>query len=137
MIELIYILTALQIYCKDAHYALKGVNFKPLHEWMDEILDPLYNFVDEAKENYYLVKELDVPRGVDINEGAKSFVPDSLGNNEEILRNLLALISMAHNRLNGLDMKEAGMNDLLGRLDSHLMHHIALLNLALTEKKED
>ena len=32
-------------------------------------------------------------------------------------------------------IKESGLNDLLGRLDSHLMKHIALLNLAL--KKEE
>ena len=135
MLDLIYILTALEIYCKDAHYTFHGVNFKPLHEWMDEIIDPLYDLVDEAKEKYYLAAEQPVPRGTAINDEAKNFVPDALGSNEEILSNLLALISMAHNRLNAIDIKDAGLNDLLGRIDTHLLHHIALLNLAL--KKDE
>ncbi|MBQ2174067.1 MAG: hypothetical protein II453_02990 [Alphaproteobacteria bacterium] len=131
MVELIYILTALQIYCKDAHYSFSGVDFKPLHEWMDEIIDPLYDFIDDAKEKYYLVNELSVPRGTLINDEAKNFVPDALGSKEDILNNLLALISMAHNRINAINIKDAGINDLLGRIDTHLLHHIALLNLAL------
>lgn len=137
MLDLIYILTALQIYCKDAHYNFRGTNFKPLHEWMDEILDPLQNFIDEAKENTFLSINMPVPSGVEINDEAKNYVPDTKGNNEYILNNLFALISMAHIRLNGLDLKDAGINDLLGRIDAHLLHHIALLDLALESKKED
>lgn len=133
LVELIYILTALQIYCKDAHYNFVGVDFKPLHEWADEILEPLQDFIDEIKENYYLFNELEVPRGTEINAQAANFVPDSVKGNKEILKNLLALVSMCHTRLNGIDIKEAGLSDLLGRLDSHLMKHIALLNLATKE----
>lgn len=137
MIDLIYILTALQIYCKDAHYSFYGENFKPLHEWADEILDPLQGFIDEIKENAYLAKETRVPRGTEINAKAADYVPQALGSNEDILKNLLALISMAHTKLNDMDVKDAGINDLLGRLDSHLLHHIALLNLAVVFKKDE
>lgn len=134
MIELVYILTALQIYCKDAHYSFKSVNFKPLHEWVDEIGDPISDYLDEIKENYYMFNGLEVPRGTVINAEAVNYVPEELGSNEQILNNLLAVITMAHNKINGLDIKESGLNDLLGRLDSHLMKHIALLNMAI--KKE-
>ena len=41
MLELVNQLTALQIFCKDAHYSFRGIDYKPLHEWMDEISDPL------------------------------------------------------------------------------------------------
>ena len=135
MLNLIYMLTALEIYCKDAHYNFKGIDFKPLHEWMDEIIEPLYDLVDEAKEKFYLAKELPVPRGTEINDEAKNYVPDTNGNNEYILNNLLALISMAHNTIQTIDIKDAGINDLLGRIDTHLLHHIALLNLALEKDK--
>lgn len=135
MLNLIYMLTALEIYCKDAHYNFKGIDFKPLHEWMDEIIEPLYDLVDEAKEKWFLAMELPVPRGTEINDEAKNYVPDTLGNNEYILNNLLALISMAHNTIHTIDIKDAGINDLLGRIDTHLLHHIALLNLAL--KKDE
>ena len=135
MLNLIYMLTALEIYCKDAHYNFKGTNFKPLHEWMDEIIEPLYDLVDEAKEKWFLAMELPVPSGVEINDKAKNYIPDTLGSNEYILNNLLALISMAHNTIQTIDIKDAGINDLLGRIDTHLLHHIALLNLAL-EKDE-
>lgn len=137
MLELIYILTALQIYCKDAHYAVYGIDFKPLHEWCDDILDPLQNYIDEIKENYFIARGLQVPRGVNINSMAADYVPTALGDNAQILANLLAIIAMAHNKLNGLDEKDAGINDILGRLDSHLLHHITLLNMALTNKKRD
>ena len=128
-------LTALEIYCKDAHYNFKGIDFKPLHEWMDEIIEPLYDLVDETKEKWFLAMELPVPRGTEINDEAKNYVPDTLGNNEYILNNLLALISMAHNTIQTINVKDAGINDLLGRIDTHLLHHIALLNLAL--KKDE
>lgn len=134
MLDLIYVLTALQIYCKDAHYNFYGVDFKPLHEWVDEIGSPLGDYLDEIKENHYLVNGLEVPRGVNINEMAEDFVPAGLGSNKEILNNLLALITMAHNKITGIKSDFAGINDILGRLDNHLLKHIGLLNLALTEK---
>ena len=134
MLDLIYVLTALQIYCKDAHYNFYGVDFKPLHEWVDEIGSPLGDYLDEIKENHYLANGLEVPRGVNINDMAKDFVPAGLGTNDEILNNLLALITMAHNKITGIKSDFAGINDILGRLDSHLLKHIALLNLALTKK---
>lgn len=137
MLELVHILTALQIYCKDAHYAFYGIDFKPLHEWADEILEPLQDYIDEIKENYFIMRGLNVPRGVDINSAAADYVPTALGDNSQILANLLAIIAMAHNKLNGIEEKDAGLNDLLGRIDSHLLKHIALLNMALTNTKRE
>lgn len=138
MLELIHILTALQIYCKDAHYSFYGVDFKSLHEWADEILDPLQSFIDEIKENYFIARGMPVPRGVEINSASADYVPTALGDNSQILANLLAIIAMAHNKINGIDIgKDAGLNDLLGRIDSHLLHHIALINMALTQGKRD
>jgi len=135
--ELVYLLTALQIYCKDAHYAFYGVNFKPLHEWVDEINEPLAGFLDDLKENYWVMKGLPVPRGIYINNAASDYVPTALGSNDQILANLQAIIAMAHNKLNGIDVKEAGLNDLLGRIDSHLIKQLALLNMALINKQRD
>lgn len=137
MEELIYLLTALQIYCKDAHYAFYGVDFKSLHEWADEILEPLQDYIDEIKENYYISRGLSVPRGVSINANAADYVPTALGDNSQILANLLAIIAMAHNKLNGISESDAGINDLLGRIDSHLLKHIALINMAITNTKRD
>ena len=137
MDELVYLLTALQIYCKDAHYAFYGTGFISLHEWVDDIYDPLSGFLDEIKENYYLYLGVNVPRGTVINANAADYVPTALGDNSQILANLQAVITMAHNKLNGIDIKEAGLNDLLGRIDSHLMKHLALLNMALINKKRD
>lgn len=137
MLELVYLLTALQSYCKDAHYSFYGIGFKELHEWADEIEEPLQGFIDEIKENYFIARGLVVPRSANINAQASDYIPTALGDNDQILANLLAIIVMAHNKLNGLDEKQAGINDLLGRIDSHLLKHIALINMAITNKKRE
>lgn len=134
MLELINQLTALQIFCQDAHYNFRGVDFKPLHEWADEIGDPIAEFLDEIKESVYLRRGLEVPRGTEINMNAAFYVPSTVGNdNREILSNLQAMISMIHQTINGMDDLTAGDGDILGRLDSHLEKHLGLLNLALKE----
>lgn len=137
MLELVYLLTALQIYCKDAHYAFYGIDFKPLHEWADEIAEPLQDYIDEIKENYFISRGLSVPRGIEINAEAADYVPTALGSNDQILANLLAVIAMAHSKINGIEEKDAGINDLLGRIDSHLLKHIALINMAIINTKRE
>lgn len=137
MLDLIYYLTALQIYCKDAHYAFYGIDFKPLHEWADEISEPLDGFIDDLKEQWFIGSDLVVPRGVDINASAADYVPTALGDNSQILANLQAIMVMAHNKLNGLDIKNAGINDTLGKIDAHLVKHIALINMAIIHQKRD
>lgn len=137
MLELIYQLTALQIFLKDAHYSFRGIDFKPLHEWVDEIGSPLGDFLDDIKENVYLRVEGKVPRGVDINNSAAWYVPTEVGaNNQEILSNVQAMLMMIHQNINGMEKLTAGESDLLGRLDSHIEKHLGLLNLALKEVKE-
>lgn len=138
MLDLIYQLTALQIFCKDAHYNFRGVDFKPLHEWVDEIGDPLADFIDEIKESVLLRQGQEVPKGVAVNVEAAFYVPTETGkDNREILSNLQAIVSMIHQTINGMDAGSTGNSDILGRLDSHLQKHLGLLNLALKEAKND
>lgn len=138
MLELLYKLTALQIYCKDAHYAFSGTDFKPLHEWVDEISDPVYDWLDELKEHYYLYQGFAVPRGTDINEKAKDYVPTELGTNADMLKSILAILSMVHADIisvNGSSSDMLGLSDILGKIDNHIMKHMGLINLALAKKK--
>lgn len=137
MLEVIYQLEALRIFCKDSHYSFYGINFKPLHEWVDEILDPIPQFIDDIKEQVFLRKGKDIPSGVEINEKASFYVPKEVGkNNEEILSNLSALLSMVHQTINKTDTMSKGDDDLLGRIDSHLQKHIGLMFLALAKEEK-
>lgn len=134
MLDIIYLLVAIQIFAKDAHYNFKGVDFKPLHEWMDEIADPIGEYVDDIKEQVLLRKGIVVPRGTIINHEAAFYVPSDMGeDNKQILSNLHALLSMVHQSINKVDGETQGDGDLLGRIDSHIQKHIGLLNLALGE----
>ena len=138
MLDLINQITALQIFCKDAHYSFRGIDYKPLHEWMDEISDPLGDFLDEMKESILLRTNNEVPRGTEINANAAFYVPSKVGdNNREILMNVQAVVMMVHQTINGLKDMSVGNGDILGRLDSHLEKHLGLLNLALEEKKNE
>lgn len=138
MDKLIYLLEAIRIYAKDCHYAFSGVNFKSLHEWMDEIADPLYDWIDEIKESVLLKHGLEVPRGTAINALAAEYVPTALphDDNEVLLRNLRALISMTLDHLDTLAKGTSidvtiGEGDIYGRLGAHLQKHVGLMNLAL------
>lgn len=134
MLDLIDILTALEIYCQDAHYAFTGINFKPLHEWADEIREPLHEFIDEIKETYLLRNGIEVPRQIKINARASDYVPTALGSNEQIVGNLQALLMMANKTIDNeakLDATTQGDSDLLGRISSHLQKHLGLINLAI------
>lgn len=141
MLDLIYKLEALRIFCKDAHYSFVGVNFKPLHEWVDEILEPLGDWVDEIKESFLLYNGQHVPRGVEINTEAAKFVPSTMPNsNRGILDTLQAVIMDALSTVDSLAKDEsmpAGTNDLLGRIGAHLQKHVGLLNLALKNEGEN
>lgn len=136
MLELIYQLTALQIFCKDAHYTFSGVDFKSLHEWVDEIGSPIGDFLDEIKESILLRRGDAVPRGVDINNGASWYVPTDMGaDNREILSNVQALLLMIHQNIGQMKELSVGDGDIMGRIDSHIEKHLGLLNLALKEVK--
>lgn len=140
MLELIYILKAASIYIKDdAHYAVRGVNMKPIHEWCDEINAPLQDYIDEIKESYLLRLDLEVPRGTEINKEAIKYIPaDNPHDNYLVLKNIRALLEMVNRQIDKAaetDAKTAGDNDMLGRLSTHVQHHIALLNMSLKEEK--
>lgn len=129
MLDLIYMLTALQIFCKDAHYNTKGINFKPLHEWMDEIGEPVSGWLDDIKENCLLANDIEVPRGIEINEKAVPFVPTDLSDNEKIVKGALAILETIHRHINTLNGDKA-TEDLLGSIDSAIVKQVALLKLA-------
>lgn len=142
MLELIYILKAASIYIKDdAHYAVRGVNMKPLHEWCDEINAPLQDYIDEIKESYLLRLDLEVPRGTEINAEAVKYIPaENPHDNYLVLKNIRALLEMVNRQIDKAaetDAKTAGDNDMLGRLSTHVQHHIALLNMSLQEVKDE
>lgn len=137
MLDLIDILTALSIYCQDAHYAFTGINFNPLHEWADDIREPLDGFIDEIKESYLLRNGIVIPRQTQINARAADYVPTALGDNEQIIDNIYALLTMANKTIDNqakLDALTQGDADLIGRISSHLQKHLGLIGLAIKQK---
>lgn len=140
MIKLVALLEAIRIYAKDCHYSFTGVDWIGKHKYMDDITDPLSDWIDELKESVILSRGIKVPRGTEINTMAAEYVPETLpmDNSETLLRNLRAIISMAIDQINRLSAEaSAGDSDLYGRIASHLQKHQGLLNLALKEIDND
>ena len=102
---------------------------------MDEIADPIYDWLDELKEHYYLFNDTETPRGTKINDDAKQYIPEALGTNAEILSNLQAVLYEVHKQTELVEEnKLLGISDIIGKIDNHIMKHIALINLALRKK---
>jgi hypothetical protein len=103
---------------------------------VDEIADPVAEWLGELKEHFWLFDDAIVPRGTQINDDAKPYVPEKLGNNAEILSNIQAVLYSVHTGIDIDEGKVAGISDILGKIDNHIMKHIALINLALRKEEQ-
>lgn len=135
MDELLYLLNSIAIYSKDVHYNVGGECALSIHKFADDIYGPIYGFIDEIKEAFYLRHNRVVPRGTFINEQSVQYVPKDAprGENRVLVGNLRALLEMTDTKLNEIDVKESGTNDLLGRIGSHLQKYIGLSNLIIKD----
>ena len=141
--QLLALLEAIRIYGKDAHYGMRGFDYLPWHQYMDQIVDPIADYVDEIKESIILARGERVPRGTEINAiAAAEYVPAALPNDDNgaILRALHSLISQTIRYIDEIAKTDPqftqGNGDLLGRISSALGKHIGLLNMALYEIKD-
>lgn len=137
MIDLISMLEAIRIYAKDCHYAFRGASdFIQNHKWVDDISEPMADYIDEIKESILAYHGTEIPRGVEINTRAQQYVPQDLpyDDNTRLLRNLRALIIMTIARIDELAKNaSAGDSDILGRIGSFLQKQAGLLTLAVGE----
>lgn len=140
--KLLALLEAVRIYGKDVHYSVRGTYSIAVHKYMDDIVGPISDWVDEIKESIILARGSVVPRGVDINVAAAEFVPDSLpyGDNDTMLRNLHAVIAETLRYIESIAKEDPqysqGDSDLLGRISISLAKHAGLLNMLLNEIKD-
>lgn len=141
--KLLALLEAVRIYGKDAHYGFRGIYSIALHKYMDDIVDPVADWVDEIKESIILARGERVPRGTEINAiAAAEYVPVALPYNDNgaILRAMLSLLSETVRHIEAIAHDDTqftqGDGDLLGRISIALAKHVGLLNMALSEIKD-
>lgn len=132
MKELVARLYAFKISAKLVHWKLKGSNFLFLHEYMDEVAEPIDDFIDGLLEKYFMATEdqelIDVEK-VFKDESIKYYVTDFSDNNtmiKEIMNKAIEIQDM----IEDFDTYR-GVNVVLDEISVHMLKTIALIKAQL------
>lgn len=136
MEKIIIYLETIKGLAKDLHYTMNGTSFYGNHLLMDRIHDPLSDYQDEIKENYFVYNEKQVPTHKAVMQATIPLLPADDADIDTKLSALAELIKTAIYQIEQTKKDEkldAGDDDLLGRISTTLKNDSALLGRVIIE----
>lgn len=134
MLEIIARLIGLKNTLKLYHWNIKGQTFNADHPYLDEIEEPIDNFIDELVEKYFMATDrtnLSTLFDIFKTESSK-YYGEYTQNSEEIFKNIENLLIDLHDLVEDFDTYR-GVNAILDELSAHLLKYIGLIKSRLSE----
>lgn len=130
MEEILIYLEAIQKTAKSIHYHSHGLNFFGDHLLMDRIQEPIYDFIDQIKENFYLASGDVPPHEKLLVTRLAEILEDGDPNLDGLKWYLEHTIELLNNECKQ-HPDSASINDMLGSISSSLANSLGLLNRRL------
>ena len=134
MLNVVARLFALKNTLKLYHWNITGASFNSDHPYLDEIEEPLDDFIDSIVEKYFMaVKREDLPKLFEILKNESSQYYGVYSNNpDEIFKNVKNLIIDLQDIVEEADSYR-GVNAVLDEISSHLLKSLGLIKGRLSE----
>ena len=134
MLEVIARLVALKNTLKLYHWNIIGANFNSDHPYLDEIEEPLDEFIDSIVEKYFMAtKREDLPKLFEVfKDQSNQYYGEYTNNADEIFENIKNLIIDLQDIVEEIDSFR-GVNAVLDEISSHLLKSLGLIKSRLSE----
>ena len=130
--EVVARLHALKYSAKIIHWKLTGSRFFELHNYMDEVAEPIDNFIDDLMENYFMAEETESLKTIEytFKTDSSEYYVSEYNTPDDMIRNLLEFIIELSNGIEDINTYR-GVNAILDEISSYLMKVKALLRAYL------
>jgi DNA-binding ferritin-like protein len=128
MEEILIKLFAIEQKASDIHYNFKsGNSYFAVHKLMDEVREPINDFMDEIKEVIYLGHDEPAPNSKLIIDGASALLSDSL--------DLSYLVSLMDNAIQAIENikseLDSGSSKVVDDISAHLLKYRGLVKKSI------
>ena len=131
--ELVARLYAFKISAKLVHWKLYGPQFLELHEYMDDVAEPIDGFIDEILEKYYMATDIESLKTIEdvFKTESLKFYAEKFNNVENMIRSIINLADEIQDGIDEIDTYR-GVNAILDEISAHMLKTRALLKAQLS-----
>jgi len=125
--RLIYLLIAIQNFCKDIHYNSKGDAFYSKHLLVDRVQENIADYLDSLKEVFFLPADKEPLPSREYLTGAAALIPSISGEDKTDFISLSELLITALKAIENLEALTKGEENLIGAIAENLQTSLGLV----------
>lgn len=126
--KLITLLIAIQSFCKDLHYSVKGDAFYSKHLLADRVQDNIADYIDRIKEVSILGNDVDTLPSGEYLSRATSLIPELVKEDKDNFKSLENLLVNTLMAIQQIDSATKGEDNLYGAIAEDLQNSLGLIN---------
>jgi DNA-binding ferritin-like protein len=131
--KLIEYLIAIQNFCRDLHYTVKGESFYSKHLLADRIQENLNEYLDQIKEIFFLASYKEpLPSGEYLSR-ATSLIPQIANEDKANFVSMQNLLVVTLEHIESLQNLTKGEENLIGAIAQDLQNSLGLVNLQVKD----